>query len=210
MRVYGLAPMAPLLIISYSVMILLCILAIANEKSYGDSPSFAKQEIIDYTGDWSVVDPKQPEVYHNASFIYRALEHLGVNVSDISTVNLSSDGKILNITFWLSGLFNEKPVRNIPVYYIKFDADSNLLTGDSDGGDYLFVVRWNNDTKTWEEFFQEYSRVKNIRFIEYNSNYSNFFSKLDSKVINKQVNYTDFSQLLLSLIPDRFEINELS
>ena len=105
----------------------------------------------------------------------------------------SSDGKILNVIFWLTSAFNEHPKKAIPQYYIRFGANANLQTGDKFGADYLFTVIWNNNTKSWYQIFQEYSpAAKKFRIIELRDNYSNFFSYNDFHIISEKVNKTDY------------------
>jgi hypothetical protein len=98
----------------------------------------------------------------------------------------------LNVTFWLTDAFNEHPKKTAPAYYIRFDADSNLVTGDEFGADYLFDVYWNNNTEMWEQIFQEYSPNNQVRVLQFNDNYTNFYSKLDSNIINEKKNQTDY------------------
>ena len=82
---------------------------------------------------------------------------------------------------------------SIPQYYIKFDADSNIFTGDNFGNDYLFSVTWNNYTKTWSQVLQEYSPSgKNWQIVESKDNYSNFYSEEDSSIISQKINNTDY------------------
>jgi hypothetical protein len=149
------------------------------------SPPFDRQEVIDFRDDWSLLDTNQKEVFHDANNILGVLYKLYhiQQISEISTVTLSSDGQILNVTFWLSGPFLEKPVTSILEYYIRFDVDTDSSTGDENGADYLFDVKWNNETKTWRQIFQEYSNGKPIRLLEDNNNYTNFFSSTDLLVI---------------------------
>lgn len=98
----------------------------------------------------------------------------------------------MNVTFWLTDAFNEHPKKTAPEYYVRFDADSDLLTGDEFGADYLFDVYWNNDTKAWEQIFQEYSPNNHVRVLQINDNYTNFYSKHDSIIINDKENQTDY------------------
>jgi hypothetical protein len=171
------------------------ILLIGWEKGYTDSPSFARQQIIDFALDWYKKNNTQ-DYFSNPAAAEYLLLHLALhiqNTSDISSITTSSNGKILNVTFWLTGPFNEKPTKSIPQYYIRFDADSRLSTGDKFGADYLFAVTWNNDTKSWDQIFQEYSPAgKHFRVIQSSRNYSNFFSNFDSSLISEKVNKTDY------------------
>jgi hypothetical protein len=114
------------------------------------------------------------------------------NISDISSITASSNGKILNVTFWLTDAFNEHPKKTAPEYYIRFDTDSNLQTGDKFGADYLFDVYWNNDTKTWWQIFQEYSPNNHVRVLQFNNNYTNFYSIFDSNIISGKKKQSDY------------------
>jgi hypothetical protein len=114
----------------------------ANNVVSSDSPPFARQQIIDNQLDWyaenttlQYFSDSAKDQYVNANKLFNA-----ENVSDISSITASSDGKILNITFWLDGPFNEHPIKTSPDYYVRFDTDSNIGTGDNFGADYLFIV----------------------------------------------------------------------
>lgn len=160
---------------------------------YSDSPPFARQQIIDYPMDWYGQNTSQDYFSDPArtSYIYANQIFHAENVSDISSVTSASDGKILNVTFWLNGPFNESPVKTSPAYYIRFDTDSNLHTGDKFGADYLFIVTWNNETHSWEKTLEEFSPKTHLRVMQ-NTNLTNFYSKLDSNIITGKANESDY------------------
>ncbi len=184
-----------LIILCAMLMCLIIGLYVTGGKIHADSPTVARQQIIDYPMDWYQINKTQGYFSDPATTEYVLANSLfnAENISDISSVTYSTDGKILNVTFWLTGPFHERPKRSAPEYYIRFDVDSNLLTGDRYGADYLFDVAWNNDTKSWIQISQEYSpQGKNFRVIQSNTNYTNFFSKLDSHILSERINKTEY------------------
>jgi hypothetical protein len=56
----------------------------------------------------------------------------------------------------------------------------------------LFNVAWNNDTRSWEQIFQEYSSKDHVRIVQMNNNYSNYFSELDLSLINEKKDQSDY------------------
>lgn len=109
-------------------------LAIFNpfHKALGVSPSFEPQELVNENHHWV-------QAYGNSEL------HLRSNYTDILAVDYLSDGKTLNVTFWLASGFNKlalatynQPYRNIS-YGMLIDADSNTKTGYN-GADYDFYV----------------------------------------------------------------------
>jgi hypothetical protein len=111
----------------------LILLVILNPfQSFGLSPSFGLQELINENHDWV-------QTYGNSE------SHLRSNYTDILAVDYISDGKTLNATFWLaSGLKNSTAaIYNQPLTKISYgmliDADSNTKTGYN-GADYDFYV----------------------------------------------------------------------
>lgn len=122
--------MANLTVASIIPLILLVILN--PFQSFGLSPSFGLQELINENHDWV-------QTYGNSE------SHLRSNYTDILAVDYISDGKTLNTTFWLaSGLKNstaaiyKQPFTKIS-YGMLIDADSNTKTGYN-GADYDFYV----------------------------------------------------------------------
>lgn len=179
------------------MIIFSCILSIIGLIEYksvhSESPSFGRQQIIDYPSDWYAENTSQQYFSEPAysSYLFANKLFHAENISDISSVTLTSDGKILNVTLWLTGPFNEHPTKTSPDYYIRFDTDSNLGTGDKFGADYLFIVSWNNDTQSWEKSILEYSPKGHVRTVQTN-NLTNFYSKLDSQIINGKLKQSDY------------------
>ena len=104
------------------------------EKSFSESSTLNHQFVIDYPSDWFSRDSEK-KFNIDASQSYKILYDLFriEKVNDISSVTFSSDGKILNITLWLTGAFNDKPKTSTPQYYIRFNTDSDINTGDEWG-----------------------------------------------------------------------------
>ena len=173
-----------------------------SENSNAGSPSFSRQQIIDYPLDWYKMD-SNGEFTISASKLRTDLHNIFriENVSELSAVSFSSDGKILNSTIWLSGPFNPSPKTSNPQYYIRFDTDSNLYTGDKDGAEYVLWIYWNKDTQKWIKILQEFSNTKNIRIVHMDTNYTDFFSKLDSSLINNERKYSDWLNCCYLSIP---------
>ena len=193
-----------MLIFCFLYCLIIVNLTIITEKSYSELPSISRQTIKDYESDWYTnAFDSEKKFNFDASQLYKTYNSLfgPGDINDISSVTLSSKGKILNVTLWLTGPFNEIPKTYIPEYYIKFDVDSNLGTGDEWGKEYLFNIKWNNDTQTWRQIFQEYSNTKNIRIVQQNLNYSNFYSQVDSGIIKKEIKSSDYLNCCYLSIP---------
>jgi hypothetical protein len=116
------------------------------------SPSFPRQEIQDAGYDWIY--------YSNASYVQKNITIF----PSIESVSYSSDGKFLNITFWLSSPFEENPSEGGQHYIVYVDADADNNTGFT-GADYAFGVRWDNSTNTWFKEFLEFSMYGKIKVI---------------------------------------------
>ena len=148
----------------------------------------------DDVGDWFSRNNRNNEFTKYAGAIDIGLQkafHLQ-KTGDIIDITLLSDGRFLNVTYWLSSPFNIKPDKTSPEYYVRFDTDSNPSTGDEKGADYLFDVLWDNGTQSWESVFQEYSKSGKVIPIKYDPNYTSFrFSGYDSLIIEGKVNKTD-------------------
>jgi len=99
------------------------------------------QELVDSQGDWSKIntDPDESTLFNEVNEdIIKNLT--GSTIGDINSVNYVSDGRYLNVTFWLSQPFEEKPSKHIPSYNVLIDADSDPTTGGDLGIDYRIRV----------------------------------------------------------------------
>ena len=185
------------------IFMLIYLVMILAGKTFA-SPPFGHEEIPDSLKNWAVKKNKANYFEENGNLIYIFFNNAVKTeiLSRISSVTASSDGKILNVTFWLTGPFNKNPVKNSPEYYIKFDSDSNSNTGDNFGNEYMFNVSWINKSKTWNQKFQEFSPKGPLRLIDNNNNYTNFFSPYDRLIFNKTV-LRSSSELLDELLQNK-------
>ena len=153
------------------------------------SPSISVQELVDSQGDWSKIntDPDESTLFNEVNEdIIKNLT--GSTIGDINSVNYVSDGRYLNVTFWLSQPFEEKPSKHIPSYNVLIDADSDPTTGGDLGIDYRIRVIWDNGTKTWNEIIEQVSKSETTKIIYQNNNFTNFFNKNDSFPPWRQIN----------------------
>jgi hypothetical protein len=152
---------------------------INDESSSSDtfSPSVGMQEFDDAESDWS----KQNLGTASESISKKLIKNLtGSEIGDIDSVNYFSNGKYLNVSFWLTHPFEEKPLRHIPSYNVLIDADSDPLTGGNQGIDYRVRVPWDNNTKTWQMIIEKVSNSEKTKIIFQDNNYTGFFNKDDS------------------------------
>jgi hypothetical protein len=72
-------------------------------KALSESPSFSRQEIEDATNDWTFTDKEACMSGEKPNFQY----------PDIQSVSYFSDGKTLNITYWLSRPFSHPNLKQV-------------------------------------------------------------------------------------------------
>lgn len=166
--------------------------------AFAVSPSYGSQEVTDPPYDFKFLDV-------NRNFLNRSheLENHTSNTGDIIAVNYFSDGKVLDLTYWLSKQFEKSPNRHLPLYGVNFDVDSNVNTGGSLGIDYRVIIQWNNVTKKWENVVEKVAPDESVHVLYYNNSYSNyvtgnnFYSTTDQSVNswfpNNCCNYTHFT-----------------
>lgn len=114
-------------------------------RSFGDSPSFVRQEIKDDRGDWqlwkgslrsfNVTTHDGKEVRISMADNLSECKVNGQFISpDIESVSYKSDGKMLDGTIWLTAPFTEPPVNDSIDSYqesVEFDQQNqNLSLGD--------------------------------------------------------------------------------
>ncbi|HET7643618.1 MAG TPA: hypothetical protein VFK40_08930 [Nitrososphaeraceae archaeon] len=125
---------------------------------------------------------------------------------DIESVNLFSNGHILNATLWIGKPIPEEKtllenkISNL-IYGILIDSDLDPLTG-KDGIDYQLELQWNNINKTWVKMLGEYSSTNSFRVFNYNNNYTNFYGKALDPLTKK----SDHGYVLLSLNLDDLKL----
>jgi hypothetical protein len=128
-----------------------------SQRVFSVSPSFVRQEIKGGDDNWYFYD-----IYHHGTnkrpYPEETIHQLtGSEIGSIYSVSYVSDGKTLNITFWLTAPFSMiVPRHHLPAYYAYFDVDSNKQTGWN-GIDYIAAIQWNNSSKHWESTFSEVS-----------------------------------------------------
>jgi hypothetical protein len=138
---------------------------------FATSPSFSQQEIKDNSNDGFKINGV--ELKYTTDNYNDTLD----KATDIQSVDYSTNGKSLNATLWLHGKilpnFELSKVSRL-VYGMLIDADSNQATG-KDGVDYQIELQWNNISKTWYRFFDEYSSQGYARELSKDFNYAKFF-----------------------------------
>jgi hypothetical protein len=163
--------------------------ALYKLELFAISPSFVLQEVKDGKDDWFFSD-----IYEQGKNKKWFSEHLikditGSNIGNIQSVSYLSDGKTLNITFWLNSPFNKtQPSHHVLGYFVYIDADSNNKTGWN-GIDYIDSIQYIN--KKWNETFMEtsglgqsYRMIKGINYANSNKNETNVFFSIDLRLMN--------------------------
>jgi hypothetical protein len=156
------------------IFVLLILLYQSSSRIFAVSPSFIRQEVRDGGGinDWTFYDANRKNI--------RSIDRDLINTGDIVSVDYFSDGKKLDVTFWLSKPFEEAPITHLPIYGIYIDADSNPSTGGSAGVDYRVKIQWNNATKSWQEIIEEVSMLETVKILHQDNNFTGFFKKDDN------------------------------
>ena len=155
-------------------------------KVLAESPIFEFQEIKDTSNDWINLKNKKPSFE-------------GSPLTDINSVDYSSDGKILDAIIWVNGPINNKSAEYAILNYgMYIDSDFDKRTGYG-GIDYKLEIGWNNDTKTWTKTLEKWSAQGDTKTIikEDNYNYTKSFEKekkfveltLDLKLLNYPSKY---------------------
>jgi hypothetical protein len=151
------------------------------DNSYAISPSFDRQEVKDYSNQWNLINYNNNRFQSFSSMSSSTLNNLvNAKIGNIDSVSYISNGKFLNVTFWLTTPFQERPVKNIPNFIVTINADHNFLTGADKGIDYRVIIKWDNSSKRWQKIFEETSSLGNTRYLDLVNNYTGFFNKNDS------------------------------
>jgi hypothetical protein len=138
------------------------------------SPNFVRQEIKDGNNDWFFFDEKDklPVSENDIKKI------TGSIIGNIESVSYVSNGKFLNVTFWLTSPIKEIPANHRPVYGLFLDADSNQDTGHG-GIDYSVNLAWNTTDKKWEKSIEELSESAKSRIINQINDYKGITENTD-------------------------------
>ena len=143
-------------------------------KIFGASPTFVRQEVEDGSNDWYFNNLLQIE-RSGRQYTEDKIQNLtGTNIGNLQSVTYLSDGKTLNITFWLDGPFfnlssssHAPPKDHSPGFYIYIDADSDVKTGWN-GIDYINTLTWSESNHQWVNEFSEVSDSGSRLMIETN------------------------------------------
>ena len=102
----------------FALVLIILTLQVTTHYSYATvrSPSFIRQEVVDQPyPDWGLM------IFDSGQFSgFSAISPCeiknttGVDIGDIESIYYVSDGKTLNVTFWLNSPFVEKPSSHIP------------------------------------------------------------------------------------------------
>ena len=118
------------------VTVMLCPYRLLSENALAAPPSFSRQEVLGYSGNW----------FDNLSgkFVTNGPDYI-----DIRSVNYFSDGISLNATIWLAEFEPIPPpdYKNVN-YGMYIDADFNKNTGVQ-GIDYKVEISWDKKNQTW-------------------------------------------------------------
>lgn len=123
------------------------LILIVDKQVFAESPSFSRNEIKDEPKDWINLA--------NGSSLIDKYSYMGNQIGDISSIDYTSDGKWLNVTFWLYSKFYNNTLQNIDISYVMYiDSDLNRGTG-IEGGDYKIELKWDNRNQQWVRQFSE-------------------------------------------------------
>jgi hypothetical protein len=149
---------------------------------YAASPAFSRQEINDANDDWlpfnSTTLANNQDVISND----RIINITGSSPGNIRSVSYISDGKTLNVTYWLTSSFEKIPSTHFPSYIAYIDADSNIGTGWN-GIDYISEIKFDNKTKTWKSAFGELSYAGGYRSLKKIENFSGYDKEHSSSYV---------------------------
>ena len=138
------------------IFILLNILLYLNQYNvFALSPSFIRQEVNDGNDDWYFHNYNQGgknKTYYPESTISKIT---GNSIGNIDSVTYISDGKNLNITFWLTSLFPKHlPTNHSAAFSVYIDIDADSKTGWN-GIDYINRIYYNGTENIWKNVFYE-------------------------------------------------------
>ena len=140
------------------------------------SPSFIRQEINDNNDDWYFHDihygGKNNISYPEATIAKITQKSIG----NIDSVTYISDGKHLNITFWLTSFFpKDLPPNHQAAFLVYIDIDADSKTGWN-GIDYINRIDYSKKEKLWKSVFYEKKSETNsgVKYLSINRNYTDF------------------------------------
>ncbi len=167
------APSRYLFLVLFAITLITILCNCSFGTGFALSPSFSQQEIKDFSNDGLKINGA------NISYTTDKYNDLLNKATDIQSVDYSSDGKNFNATLWLQGKipsnFELSKVSRL-IYGMLIDADSNQATG-KDGVDYQVEIQWNNISKTWYRFFDEYSSQGYTRELNKDINYTQLYKE---------------------------------
>jgi hypothetical protein len=178
-----------------SIIILLAFLEffIFEPKPAISSPSFVRNEVMDSNDDWYYFGVFELGKNKQAYTDEKIFELTNSTIGNIYSVSYISDGKYLNVTFWLTAAFNNTAHPHNPTYRTYIDADSNTETG-WEGIDYIGIIEYDRGTKVWTDSFLETSksgtrelRVKNYTDFDRRSTYVSM--SIDLSMMNYPYQY---------------------
>lgn len=123
-----------LFLLSFAILILVLVcLPSLLDNVFGSSPTFVRQEILDGNHDVITIDDCNSTITNITKS--NTMQQTGIfdlfRSLDIQRVSYSSNGEILNVTMWISGLDNNfLPPRNFPLNFgIFMDVNPNPALG---------------------------------------------------------------------------------
>ncbi len=131
------------------------------------SPIFSHQVITDAPHDWDI---SPADSVSNCTYLQKNKNI--ITYPDLESISYFSDGKTLNATLWLSGLFEEKPsMGEIPSYSMFININSFYGTRIPD---YEVSIKWDPLSSTWNKVVTEWS-ANDTRVIYEKDNVTGFF-----------------------------------
>jgi hypothetical protein len=209
----------------YTIFIVIgfiCYIIVDCNEIIAESPSISRKKIVDtveFTGkgnvaDWYDIMKGEPI---EGTPLFEWFKKKFPEVKGIDSVSFSSNGDILNASFWSlnKNPLNDNPLTYTPNYGLLIDIDPS---GEDDEDialwenvDYMLNLSFNNTTKTWNNILYEWSNNGLIKIIsqENNTKFSNFSNKrnidlsLDLNLLGYPSNYNVLFYEIFSFVKEK-------
>ena len=169
------------------ISLVIFFLALSSLTGFQESNAqqFNRQEVTDFPKDLfllntnpetSILLPSGTLTFENQLDLEKCLNDLDDFPTDITAFSYLSDGKMLNVTLWLSSDLKNQQINTEPLTQDNFKTSSwNYLTYTMSidinsvyetGSDYFFTIHWDPISQTWKSSLEEGSVTGVKRFIE--------------------------------------------
>jgi hypothetical protein len=207
-----------LVAVIFPVMFLLLLRPILPDDTFGLSPSFARQGIVNHNNQWSINQVPQNytliDIPPGFIKLEKNMNECKMNqryprLPGISAVTYISNGKTLNATYWLSdplvqpppnvSAWLHAPFREIPWYNFGYYMSIHVHSAyDTGAADYDTGLEWNVKNETWSKSVEELSPLGDYKVLNEKFNYSIPLGKnyIDLSFDLENVNYPTIYDIL--------------